>query len=142
MSSTSGLAVGQSVALNLPAVGAVAPGTTITAVNTSTSTITLSTATTGSISSGTKLYFGTFTASGAPLEVQRTTYNSYLRSSANQLGCTGLVDIDAVVGDPANVGRWRTDLGQASVDGVHPSAVLHQAAVTAGIISPSMFSIQ
>ena len=111
-------------------------------LNTATNTITLSTATIGAISSGQKIYFGTFTASASPLEVQRTSYNTYLRSSASQLGCYGLIDIDSVLGDTVALGRWRTDLGQASVDGVHPSAALHQAAVSAGIISPALFAVQ
>jgi hypothetical protein len=142
MSSLSGISVGQSVALNLSTLGAIAPGSIVTAINTATSTITLSVATTASLSAGTKLYFGTFTPSAAPLEVQRTHYNGYLRSSYSQLGCNGLVDIDKVVGDPVYIGLWRTDLGQASLDGVHPSAALHQAAVNAAIIAPSMFAVQ
>jgi lysophospholipase L1-like esterase len=142
MSSLSGISVGQSVALNLSTLGAIAPGSIVTAINTATSTITLSVATTASLSAGTKLYFGTFTPSAAPLEVQRTNYNGYLRSSYSQLGCNGLVDIDKVVGDPVYIGLWRTDLGQASLDGVHPSAALHQAAVNAAIIAPSMFAVQ
>ena len=141
MASTSGLIAGQSVGLNQAMTGAVAPGSLVTSVNSSTNTITISTATTAMIAAGTKLYFGTTTPSLAPLEVQRTTYNAYLRTNAVTLGCTGVVDIDGVVADAANVGKWRTDLGQASVDGVHPAATLHQAAVSASLITPAMFSV-
>jgi hypothetical protein len=141
MSSVANIVVGQSVGLNLSALGAIAAGSLVTAVNTSTSTITLSAATTGSIAAATKLYFGTVTPNASAIEVQRTTFNAYMRASSAAAGCTGLVDIDAIVSDQTNIGKWRTDLGQASVDGVHPSAVLHQAAVNAGLITPSMFSI-
>jgi lysophospholipase L1-like esterase len=141
MASSSGLIVGQSVGLNQPATGAIAPGSLVTAVNSSTNTITISNATTAMIAAGTKLYFGATTPGAAPLEVQRTTYNTFLRGNAASLGCAGLVDIDGVVADPSNVGKWRTDLGQASLDGVHPSAALHQAAVAAGLINAAMFSI-
>jgi hypothetical protein len=93
------------------------------------------------LAAGTKLYFGTPLASASPVEVQREAFNSFARANyTNGYGfCTGLIDVDAVVADPGNSGKWRTDLGQASADGVHPSAVLHQAVVNSGILSPSRF---
>ena len=145
MASVANVAVGQSVALNgatnTPA-QAIAGGTTVTAVNTGTATITISTALTSSISGGTKLYFGTQTAGAAPLELQREAYNSFARANWATAGsaCSGLVDIDHIVADQAGSGKWRTDLGQASADGVHPSSVLHQAAVNAQIIKTAMFA--
>jgi hypothetical protein len=140
MASVANLAVGQGVGLNLSTTGAIAAGTTVTAVNSSASTITISLATTASMSAGTKLYFGTATEAGSQLEVQRTSYNAYMRGNWAALGCTGLIDIDKVVADQTNIGKWRTDLGQGSADGVHPSQALHQAAVNAGIITPAMFA--
>jgi hypothetical protein len=89
------------------------------------------------------VYFGTATASAAPLEVQREAYNSFLRTSwAGGAGpCAGVIDVDSIVADQGGSGKWRTDLGQASADGVHPSSVLHQAVVNAGILSASRFAI-
>ena len=133
--------VGQGVGLNLSTTGAVAAGTTVTAVNSMTLSVTLSIATTASMAASTKLYFGTFTQSVSPIETQRAAYNAFLRSSASSLGCYGLVDIDGVTADQVYVGRWRTDLGQGSADGVHPSAALHQAAINAGLITPAKLSI-
>jgi hypothetical protein len=51
-----------------------------------------------------------------------------------------LIDVDSVMADPALSYKWRTDLGQASADGVHPSAVLHQAVINAGLLSPGRFT--
>jgi hypothetical protein len=141
LSSVAGIAVGQGVGLNLPAPGAVAGGTLVTAVNTGTLTMTLSSPTTSVIAPGTKLYFGTGVQSGSVLEAQRLSYNTYLRAYWQTIGCSGLIDIDGVLSDQVHAGKWRTDFGQASVDGVHPSAALHQAAVNAGIITPAMLSI-
>jgi hypothetical protein len=44
--------------------------------------------------------------------------------------------------DPAGSGKWRTDLGQASADGLRQSAVLHPAVVSAGLINPEKIAIQ
>jgi hypothetical protein len=140
MASVANLAVGQGVGMNLSTTAAIAAGSVVTGINTSNSTITISVATTGSIAAGTKLYFGTVTEAASPLEVQRTSYNAYMRSSWAALGCSGLIDIDGIVADQTNIGKWRTDLGQGSADGVHPSPALHQAAVNAGIIVPAMFA--
>ncbi len=141
MASVAGLTQGQSVSLNLATPGAITPGSLVTAVDGGSSVITISNATSASISASTKLYFGAASQSASPVEVQRVAYNSYLRGNWRAAGCSGLIDIDAVVEDQVNIGKWRTDLGQASVDGVHPAAVLHQAAVTAGVITPGMLSI-
>lgn len=141
LASVANIAVGQSIGLNLPSTGAIAAGTTVAAVNTSSSTITLSLPTTASVAAGTKLYFGVQAQSASPIEVQRAAYNSFLRASSGTIGCNGLIDIDGVTSDPTFVGKWRTDLGQASLDGVHPSALLHQAAVNAGIVSPAAFNL-
>ncbi len=141
MASVAGIAVGQGVGLNSAAPSAVAAGSTITAVNTGTLVITVSLPTTAMIPAGTKLYFGSGVQSSSPLEVQRVAYNGYLRGNWQGLGCSGLIDIDATFSDQVNAGKWRTDLGQASVDGVHPSAVLHQAAVNAGLITPALLSV-
>jgi hypothetical protein len=141
MASVSGIAVGQSVGLNLSASGAVAPGSLVTAVNTTSLVITISVPTTAALAASTKLYFGAALQSGSLVEVQRIAYNSYVRGNWRSTGCSGLIDIDAVTADQVNVGRWRTDLGQGSLDGVHPSATLHQAAINAGLITPVMLSI-
>jgi hypothetical protein len=117
----------------------VAPGTTITAVNVSAKTITLSKPSIAAIASGATIYTGSQTAN--PAETQRQAYNSFLRTPASRasLGCSGLVDDDRYMADPGGSFKWRVDLGAASVDGVHPNGVLHQAVVNAGIISPTMF---
>jgi len=141
MASVANIIVGDEVGLNLSGAGAVAAGSTVAAVNAATSVITITQATTAAISAGAKLYFGAPTQSGSPVELQRTAYNAFLRGSSAALGCTGLIDIDAVVSDPVNLGKWRSDLGQGTADGVHPSAALHQAAVNAGLITPGMFSL-
>ncbi len=133
--------VGSVVGLNLTAAGAIAAGTTVTAVNTTTLVVTLSQPTTGALAAGTKLYFGTQNAAVSTAEVPRTTYNAYLRANWSAMGCSHLIDIDGVVADPVNTGKWRTDLGQASADGVHPSPALHQAAVNANLLTPAMFAI-
>jgi lysophospholipase L1-like esterase len=138
---TAGMSVGLNGSTNVPA-QAIAPGTTIVSINGTASTITISPATSGTLAGGTKLYFGTATAGGSALETQRQAYNSFARANWRNGGgaCTGLIDIDAVVADQGGSEKWRTDLGQASSDGVHPSAVLHQAAVNSGMLSPSRFS--
>ena len=141
MASVTGIAVGQSVGMNLPAAGAVSPGSLVTAVNNGSSTVTISLPTTSSIAASTKLFFGTASQAGSAVEVQRAAYNTYMRGNWSAMGCTGFIDIDGVVADQTSIGKWRADLGQASTDGVHPSSALHQAAVSAGLISPTMFSI-
>ena len=141
MASVGGIAVGQEVGLNLSSVGAVAPGSLVTAVNNASSVITISPPTTGTLAASTKLYFGATSQAGSAVETQRIAYNSYLRGNWAATGCSGMVDIDAVTSDQINVGKWRTDLGQASLDGVHPSTGLHQAAINAGLITPAMLSL-
>ncbi len=137
LGSIANVAVGQAVAGS-----GIAAGTTVTALNSSTLTITLSAATTAAIASGGKLSFGTANAASSSSEQQRLAYNGFMRASSASLGCTGLIDVESVLADPGGSGKWRVDLGSASVDGVHPSAALHQAIVTAGLIRPSMFQPQ
>jgi hypothetical protein len=134
------MAVALNGSSNAPA-QAIAPGTTIVSVNSGANTISITPATAGVLAAATKLYFGAISAAGSGLETQRQAYNSFARANwRNGTGtCTGLIDIDSIVADHGGSNKWRTDLGQASADGVHPSAVLHQAAVNAGILSPSLF---
>lgn len=120
----------------------IAAGTTVTAVAGGGATLTLSAPTTAAIASGVQLNFGSGAAAASASEQQRLAYNAYLRQSAAALGCSGVVDIDKVVADPGGSGKWRVDLGAASPDGVHPSAALHQAIVSAGLIKPAMFQPQ
>jgi hypothetical protein len=117
----------------------IAPGTTVTNVNGGTKTLTLSTPTIASIASGATIYTGS--SAFNTNETNRQTYNSYLRNATNRasLGCYGLVDVDAYMADLGGSYKWRTDLGAASVDGVHPQTNLHQAVVNAGILNASMF---
>jgi hypothetical protein len=126
---------------NTPA-QAIAPGTVIVSVNSSARTITISPPTAASLPAGTKLYFGTNQPTSSPAEVQREQYNGDARTlfSTRFPACTGLIDVDSIVADQAGSGKWRTDLGQASADGVHPSTVLHQAIINAGVLSPSHFT--
>jgi hypothetical protein len=120
----------------------IAPGTTISGY--SANVISLSKPTIASIAASTTLLTGTQAASASGVETQRQAFNSYLRTVAGRaaLGCSGLVDVDSVFADQAGSGKWRVDLGPASVDGVHPGAALHQAVVNAGIINAGMFPAQ
>ncbi len=113
-------------------------GTTVTV---SGNTVTFSAAAIGGQGSGGALAFGTRTPGAAttPIEMQREQYNSFMRANWRSQGYAGLVDMDAQVEDPRNVGLWRTDLGVASAEGVHPSAALHNQLVASGILTPSMF---
>ena len=151
---TIGSISGQTIGLSTPTIGttaanvllsfgtAIAPGTTIASY--AGNVMTLSQPTIASIASGTTLLIGTQTLGASGVETQRQTFNAYLRTSAGRaaLGCTGLIDVDAIVADQAGSGKWRVDLGAASADGVHPAAVLHQAIVSAGVINAGMFPAQ
>ena len=132
MASVSNLAVGQAISGS-----GIAPGTVITAVNGTSLSVSIPVAT--AIPAATKLSFGSGTAGSSAAETYRQSYNTYLRHQAAALGCAGVVDDDVVFADQGGSGKWRTDLGSASADGVHPSAALHQAAVAAGLLKPSMF---
>jgi len=118
---------------------AIAPGTTISAWNSSTSTATLSAATLAAIASGTTVNTGSATPNNA--ENYRLSYNAYLRNANNRtsLGCYGLIDVDSIMADPGGSGKWRVDLGAGSIDGVHPQEVVHQAVVNSSLISPNLF---
>ncbi len=132
MATVANLAVGQGV--SGPSVAA---GTLVSAI--SGATLTLSAALTGALPAATKLSFGSFVASASPAESYRRSYNAYMRQHAGAIGCSGLIDPDSVFADQAGSGKWRVDLGAASVDGVHPATVLHQAAINAQLITPAMF---
>ena len=142
MASSSGVSVGQSVALNGSSntpPQAIAAGALVSAVSLSPATVTLSIPTVAALAAGTKIYFGSPVPVGA--EVQREFYNAFARANWQSGGtCSGLIDVDAIIADPGGSKKWRTDLGQASADGVHPSAVLHQAVINAGVLSPSRFT--
>jgi lysophospholipase L1-like esterase len=136
LQSIANLAVGQAVAGS-----GIAPATVVTSISAATGVIGLSVPTSAALPAAAKLSFG----SGAgmdPAEGYRRSYNNFLRQKSAQLGCTGVIDIDQVVADPQGSGKWRVDFGSASADGVHPSAALHQAAVNARVITPSMFTAQ
>lgn len=135
MASVANLAVGQAIAGP-----GIAAGTTVAAINAAALTVTASSATTAAIPAATTLLFGTATPGNSAAETQRQTYNTFLRANYSPLGCSGVIDDDSVFADTGGSYKWRVDLGAASIDGVHPSAVLHQAAVSAGIIRPAMFA--
>ncbi len=137
LNSLAGLAVGQAVSGT-----GIAAGTTLVALNGATLVATLSTPTSAALAVGGKLLFGTSAASASSGEAQRLAYNAFLRGSYASLGCAGLIDVERVFADRAGSGKWRVDLGAATADGVHPSAALHQAAVSAGLITPAMFQPQ
>ncbi len=132
MASVVNLAVGQAVSGQ-----GIAAGTAITAINGTTLTISVPVA--AAIPAATRLGFGSGSAGASTAETFRKSYNAYLRQQAASLGCTGVIDDDSVFADQGGSGKWRVDLGAASADGVHPSAALHQAAVAAGLLKPSMF---
>ena len=132
MASLANLAVGQAVSGP-----GVAPGSTVSALGSG--TITLSVPLASALPASTKLSFGAGASSASPAETNRRSYNAYLRQHSAVLGCSGLIDVDGVFADQGGSGKWRVDLGAASADGVHPAAVLHQAAVSAGLITPAMF---
>ena len=135
LQSAAGVVLGQAVAGT-----GIAPGSSVTSV--SGTTITLSVPTASTVPSSTRLNFGSASASLAAAEGYRRAYNGFLRTNSAALGCAGLIDVDNVFADVGGSGKWRVDLGSASADGVHPSAALHQAVVSAGLISPSMFVAQ
>lgn len=134
MASVANVAVGQQVSGT-----GIAPGTVVAAVNAGAVTITLNTPIAAAIPPNTTLLFG---SNGSSAETQRLAYNATMRTSAAALGCTGLIDDDRVFADPQGSGKWRVDLGPASLDGVHPAAALHQAMVASQQINPQMFAPQ
>ena len=116
-------------------------GTTVTI---SGNTAVFSSAAIGGQASGGTLVFGTKTAGATttPIEIQREQYNSFMRANWRSQGYAGLIDMDAQVEDPNHIGLWRTDLGAASAEGIHPSSALHNQLVASGIIAPSMFPVR
>ena len=135
MQTVSDLALGQAIAGS--GIGA---GTVISSI--SGTNIGMNNATNAIIPAAQRLSFGSAVPTSAPSEVYRLAYNAYLRAQYGSLGCSGLIDDDFVFSDAGGTGKWRVDLGAASVDGVHPSPALHQAAINAGLISPRMFVAQ
>jgi hypothetical protein len=135
MVSVANLAAGQAVSGAGVAAGTIIGGIAGTTLN-------LSTPLSAALPAGMKLSFGSASAAASPAEMYRVSYNTYLRQHAAALGCTGLIDDDRVFADLAGSGKWRIDLGAASADGVHPAPALHQAAVSAGLITPAMFQPQ
>ncbi|CAN5950708.1 unnamed protein product [Sphagnum jensenii] len=120
---------------------AIYPGTTITA--TSGATITLSHVTIGTISSGGTIDLGVFapTSQVSGLESNRESYNTSLRGTGYlSYGCNELIDVDASMADPGGSYKWRTDLGAASVDGIHPNSVLHSKVISDGRFATSYIS--
>ena len=103
--------------------------------------VTFSTPAIGGQGAGGTLAFGTKAPgqTSTPIEYQREQYNAYMRANWKSAGYAGLIDMDSQVEDPNNIGLWRTDLGPASAEGIHPSAALHNQLVSSGIISPTMF---
>lgn len=86
---------------------------------------------------------GNQTIPNSTYETDRLSYNTSLRTSYATYGLSGVFDVAAIVeqgGASSPTGLWRVDLGAASVDGVHPSAVLHAAIVSAGTIQTSRFT--
>lgn len=147
MVSVANVAIGQLASLNGSSTSpaqAIAPGSVVVGVNAANATVTLSVATAAALAPSSAVYFGSEQASASPLEVQREIYNNYARAnwSAGSATCAGLIDVDAIMGDQGGSGKWRSDLGQASADGVHPSAAVHQAVVNAGLLNASRFIAQ
>jgi lysophospholipase L1-like esterase len=143
LASLASISVGLSVALNGSTTSqAIGPGTTVTAINSGTSVITLSAPTNAAIPASTTLYFGTQN-NAVGVEAQREAYNSFARQNwtSGNAYCSGLIDVDAILADHGGSFKWRVDLGQASVDGVHPTAALHQAVVNAQVINAGMFAV-
>jgi hypothetical protein len=140
LSSASGIQNGELVAA-ASGTAVFAPGTTVTVTA---NTVTFSTPPTASLTSGTILVFGTraVSATATPIEYQRELYNSTMRTTWRSQGYAGLIDMAAAVEDPNTTGLWRTDLGAASADGIHPSAALHSQLVGSGTITAGMFPVR
>ena len=144
LASTSGIQVGEYAGFQNATSSVIPNGTVVTAIASATSlTITPpSGSTIGLISTGTTLGFGTRTvsATATPIEYQREQYNTWCRGSAKSWGFAGCMDDDISLEDPSNAGLWRSDLGSASLEGIHPNTTLHSAVVSAGTIIPAMFT--
>lgn len=105
-----------------------------------TATIVLSQPLAAALPASSLLYFGTAMASASPVEVQRVARNASLLGSYTSYGYAGVVDLNSVAADAT--GRWVVpSVGGApvagTVDGVHPSATVHQLAIAAGIVPVS-----
>ena len=67
----------------------------------------------------------------------RQAYNADMRANWFAYGFSGLIDIAAVVEDPANPGKWATSTGAAlTADGIHPNPAGHAGIAAAGVLRP------
>ena len=71
---------------------------------------------------------GPFATDTAADIAAHAAFNTWIRTDPYG---RGYIDIAAATADPANLVRWRTDLGTPTVDGIHPASVLHVAAANA-----------
>ncbi len=141
VASTNGISAGEMIGLSAGTTGVFTPGTTLTVA--SATTLTLSSPAIGSANSGSTIYVGPHSPNAStPIELQREAFNTYQRENPMANGISGIIDMDAQVEDPNNTGLWRTDLGNASFEGIHPSQYLHNQLVTSGIINPTMFPVR
>ena len=72
-------------------------------------------------------------------ESARQSYNADIRANWANYGYAGLADVASVVEDPQNLGKWRTNGGAWTVEGIHPNVLGHSSLVSAGVIKPGMF---
>jgi lysophospholipase L1-like esterase len=64
-------------------------------------------------------------ASGFAAGDKRDQFNSWLRAQAAASVIDGVIDVAAMVEDSANPGKWRTDAGALTGDGIHPNSAGH-----------------
>jgi lysophospholipase L1-like esterase len=73
-------------------------------------------------------------------ETQRLAYNANVRANVLALGFSGLIDIANVVESATAAGKWRSDGGAWTTDGIHPNSTLgHPGIVSAGVMPLSSF---
>lgn len=68
---------------------------------------------------------GQTVAAGYGSDETRGQFNAWLFQQAAAGVIDGVLDVNAVVEDPANPGKWRTDLGALTADGLHPNQAGH-----------------
>ena len=117
------------------ATGTLSAGTSISGI--SGAVLTIAPGLAAALPASSALYIGSATAAASPVEVQRLATNASLRGSFAAMGLAGVIDLDSVAADAS--GRWVVPSvsGTATagtIDGVHPSPAVHQAAVAAGIV--------
>ena len=135
MASVASLAVGQLVCPSGSGTGTISAGTTISSLGTA--SIVLSQPLVATLPASSMLCFGAASASASPVEVQRLAKNASLLGSYTSYGYAGVIDLNSVASDAT--GRWVTPsvggtVVAGTVDGVHPSAAVHQLTVVAGIV--------